>query len=384
MMSAEPVMMGAPIVEAVPAAEHQLNAIPGTPPPAAAPQVPAASTPIDSDILVPPPRQPESPGPAAALAADAPAAAPVAVAPPAADAMPPPAADAPADPAAKVTKPERPKAAAGIKTPVKNPKYGAAVPVGGGKFIPVGSGADSIPMAQKIDFETEKAKIEEEFTKLEEQLDSGALTKEQVEKEFEVVSQKAETLRRLQEAEQAAAMAEVVPRQQPAQLAPVRVATREPGSTTPSMAVVHWKGVTKQQFTEYRTNLLEKYGSGPDKIKTMQKIPNRILITAPIPAVMEQILADETLEPRPEPYQLPSAKKPLPVKPLASRAVLGAATGAPLAPLAAPATLAPIGASPAALAPIGAPPAALAPLAAPASLAPLASAPAPAPLAAAE
>jgi len=132
MMSAEPVMMGAPIVEAVPAAEHQLNAIPGTPPPAAAPQVPAASTPIDSDILVPPPRQPESPGPAAALAADAPAAAPVAVAPPAADAMPPPAADAPADPAAKVTKPERPKAAAGIKTPVKNPKYGAAVPVGGG------------------------------------------------------------------------------------------------------------------------------------------------------------------------------------------------------------------------------------------------------------
>lgn len=31
----------------------------------------------------------------------------------------------------------------------------------------VGSGVGSIPVAQKIDFETEKAKIEEEFTKLE-------------------------------------------------------------------------------------------------------------------------------------------------------------------------------------------------------------------------
>lgn len=197
--------------------------------------------------------------------------------------------------------------------PSPGPKYGASIPVGGGKFIPVGSGASSIPVAQKIDFESEKAKIEAEFTKLEEQFDSGAKTKEEVEVEFDALTRKADTLRRLQEAETAAAKAQLAPRA--TQLAPVRVtqrqAPRDPAST-PSMAVVHWKKVTKEQFMEYRTKLVEKYGSGPDAVKSIERIPNRILITAPIAAVMEKILADEELDPRPEPYVLPSAKKTLP------------------------------------------------------------------------
>ena len=40
--------------------------------------------------------------------------------------------------------------------------------------------------------------------------------------------------------------------------------------------VVHWKGVTKKQFTPYKEHLLEKYGLG---IKTIDKIPNRIVIS---------------------------------------------------------------------------------------------------------
>ena len=43
--------------------------------------------------------------------------------------------------------------------------------------------------------------------------------------------------------------------------------------------MVHWKGVTKKVFTPYKEHLLEKYGSGDDGIKTIEKIPNRILIT---------------------------------------------------------------------------------------------------------
>lgn len=49
--------------------------------------------------------------------------------------------------------------------------------------------------------------------------------------------------------------------------------------------VVHWKKVTKEQFLEYRQTLLDKYGHGPDAIKSMERIPNRILITAPVAEV---------------------------------------------------------------------------------------------------
>jgi len=188
------------------------------------------------------------------------------------------------------------------------PKYGASIPIGGGKFVPVGSGASAVPLAQKMDFDVEKTKIEEEFTKLEEQLDAGTKDRAEVEKEFDALSRKAETLRRLQEAE--ASANRLAPRGV-TQLAPVRVAQkpapREAGAP-PSMAVVHWKKVTKAQYTEYREAMIAKYGSGPDAIKSMEKIPNRILITAPNPVVMQSILDDEELDPRPEPYQLPKAK----------------------------------------------------------------------------
>lgn len=193
--------------------------------------------------------------------------------------------------------------------PITSPaRYGASIPVGDGKFVPVGSGAGSIPAASKIDFEAEKAKIEEEFSKLEAELDAGTKDRAAVEQEFDALSRKADTLRRLQEAEASATRLAPV---RPTQLAPVRVAQRPPArdSSTPSMAVVHWKKVTKEQYTEYRAAMIEKYGSGPDAVKSMERIPNRILITAPNPEVMRRILDDETLEPRPEPYQLPGQKK---------------------------------------------------------------------------
>lgn len=207
------------------------------------------------------------------------------------------------------------------------PKYGASIPIGGGKFVPVGTGAGAIPVASKIDFESEKSKIEEEFTKLEEQLDAGTRDRKDIEKEFDALTHKADTLRRLQEAEVAASRAQLAPRATPlAPLAPVRVsiqqAPRDPA--TPSMAVVHWKKVTKEQFLEYRTILIDKYGSGTDAIKSIERIPNRILITAPVAAVMAKILADEDLDPRPEPYQLPSKKK---LEPLPKPVVLPPANG---------------------------------------------------------
>jgi len=198
----------------------------------------------------------------------------------------------------------------GSLAPLKTgPRYGASVPVGGGKFMPVGSGLSAIPVAQKIDFESEKAKIEEEFTKLEEELDAGTKDRAEIETEFDALTRKADTLRRLQDAESAASRAQLVPRA--TQLAPVRIATRPVARdpNIPSMAVVHWKKVTKEQYEGYKAALIEKYGSGADKIKTIQKIPNRILITAPIPAVMERILADVDLDPRPEPYEMPGSKK---------------------------------------------------------------------------
>lgn len=166
-----------------------------------------------------------------------------------------------------------------------------------------------------MDFAAEKAKIEAEFTALEEQLDNGTREKADIEKDFDALTKKADTLRRLQETEsaaekvQAAAAAPLpaVPQNQPS-LAPLRAAPRTAprDPSKPTMAVVHWKGVTKEQFLEYREKLVSKYGSGPDMIKSVERIPNRILITAPIAEVMGRILEDEELDPRPEPYKLPS------------------------------------------------------------------------------
>jgi len=238
---------------------------------------------------------------------------------------------------------------------VTKPKYGASIPVGGGKFVPVGSSpAVAAPTASKIDFAAEKAKIEAEFTELEAQLDSGARDRAEIEKDFDILTNKAATLRRLQEADAAANRAQMTANR-PAQLAPVRVAQlsapRDPA--IPSMAVVHWKGVTKAQYLEYKEKLLAKYGSGKEIFKSVEKIPNRILITAPNPAVMSKVLADEELDPRPEPYKLPTRAAPLPAvqpakKPAMAASLAPAAGSLPplAAPLAAPSNLAP-------LAPIG-------------------------------
>jgi len=84
-----------------------------------------------------------------------------------------------------------------------------------------------------------------------------------------------------------------------AHLAAMQAKGREQEAAT--MAVVHWKGVTKKQFTPYKEHLLEKYGLG---IKTIDKIPNRILISVSNAEVMLKLLADTELDPRPEPYML--------------------------------------------------------------------------------
>jgi len=203
-------------------------------------------------------------------------------------------------------------------------RYGASIDVGNGNFIPVGSSA--APAPAKIDFEAEKAKIEEQFSRLEAELDDGSKERDEIEREFESLTHKADTLRRLQEADKAANKAQAG---RPSSLAPVRVAVhKRRDSATCSMAVVHWKKVTKEEFTRYKAALVDKYGQGEHAIKSIQKIPNRILITAPNSAVMEAILADESLNPRPEPYVMPGAgnspAKPLP--PVANKL-------APMAPI---------------------------------------------------
>merc|ERR1712147_453411 len=81
---------------------------------------------------------------------------------------------------------------------VAKPKYGASIPVGG-KFVPVGSSPVVAPTASKIDFAAAKAAIEAEFTELEEQLDSGARDRADIERDFDILTNKAATLRRLQE-----------------------------------------------------------------------------------------------------------------------------------------------------------------------------------------
>lgn len=250
-----------------------------------------------------------------------------------------------------------------------SPKYSAAIPVGNNQFRPVGSNAVGVatpvgmPSGPKIDFEAEKKKIEEGFAQLEEALDNGTKGRDEIEREFDELQKKAATLKRLQAAEEAAAKAALAPRAAPAALAaapmtggggppppvhiPKTMAEPRDHGAKPSMAVVHWKGVTKAMFQEYREKLLEKYGTGPDKVKSVERIPNRILITAPEWEVMEKILADEDLEPRPEPYKLPTGAKGPPPKatsalakpgglaPLVGPSSAGGAAGglAPLAPL---------------------------------------------------
>lgn len=211
-------------------------------------------------------------------------------------------------------------------TPAKLPtvtvaKYGASVSVGNGKFMPVGSNPNT-PVATKIDFEAEKAKIEAAFTALEAHLDAGTRDRGDIEKEFEILTGKADRLRRLQEAEQAANRHQHAPRA--TQLAPVQVAERSAEDrNTPSMAVVHWKKVTKAEYQAYKEKLIDRYGAGTEKVKSVERIPNRIIITAPVSTVMEQILADEDLNPRPEPYVMPgkggasAPKQPPSLAPLA-------------------------------------------------------------------
>lgn len=217
-------------------------------------------------------------------------------------------------------------------TPAKLPtvavaKYGASVSVGNGKFMPVGSNPNT-PVAQKIDFEAEKAKIEAEFTALEAHLDAGTRDRAEIEKEFEELTGKADRLRRLQEAEQAANRHQHAPRA--TQLAPVQVAQRSvEDRNIPSMAVVHWKKVTKAEYLAYKEKLLDRYGAGTDKVKSVERIPNRIIITAPVSFVMEKILADTDLNPRPEPYVMPGkGGAPAAPKPPPSLAPL-----APLSPI---------------------------------------------------
>lgn len=187
-------------------------------------------------------------------------------------------------------------------------RYAASIDVGNGNYIPVGSGAAP---ATKIDFEAEKGKIEEQFAALERALDGGSMERERIEQEFEALTHKADTLRRLEEAEKAAARNQT---SRPTSLAPVRVTHKRRNSTTCSMAVVHWKKVSKEQFAGYKEALLAKYGQGDHAVKSIQKIPNRILITAPNAVVMEAILNDPSLDPRPEPYIMPGTS---PAKPSA-------------------------------------------------------------------
>ena len=206
-----------------------------------------------------------------------------------------------------------------VESPCKPKVYGASIDVGNGRFVPVGSATQG----SKIDFESEKAKIEEQFSALEAQLDAGTRPREEIEAEFAALTHKADTLRRLQEAEKALNRA---PMGRPKSLAPVKVTRKASiGSSTPSMAVVHWKKVSKEEHAEYKAKLLEKYGHGPELVKSVERIPNRILITAPVPSIMEAILADESLRPRPEPYVLPGkgatpikAPPPPPLQKLAS------------------------------------------------------------------
>jgi len=195
--------------------------------------------------------------------------------------------------------------------------------------VPVGGEYVQVKNVNDIDFEAEKAKIEAEFCSLEKALDEGTMARVDIEKRFEVLTNEAARLRRLQ-AEQKEAQKETLkepPMKAPVKLAPVAAPAApaaDGSSPVPTMAVVHWKGVTKKKFVVYKEAILEKYGSGAEGIKSIERIPNRILITVPVAEVMVKLLADEALEPRPEPYKLPGGNAlPKPASTLAKAGALG-------------------------------------------------------------
>lgn len=230
-------------------------------------------------------------------------------------------------------------------------KYRAFVPVRG-EYVPV---AAAVEGQGDIDFEAEKQKIEAQFCALEKALDEGTMERSEIERQFEALTNQAARLRRLQAAAQSAPPApasasasdsaaakppvKLVPTAPPAQLAPLvpktlaPIAATEGAGATPTMAVVHWKGVTKKKFVVYRDAIVEKYGDGPEGIKSIERIPNRILITVPVAEVMLKILADETLDPRPEPYRLPGGNNaPKPASGLSKPGALQANASSLLAP----------------------------------------------------
>jgi len=250
-------------------------------------------------------------------------------------------------------------------------KYKAFVPIGG-EYVPVSTaGAESpgVSDGASIDFEAEKLAIEAQFCSLEKALDEGTMERAEIERQFETLTNQAARLRRLQAAtqqtekqspekqhpqqEQQAPVQESKP---PVKLAPVGVPAPGPpslaplatgSSSAPTMAVVHWKGVTKKKFVVYKDAIIEKYGDGSEGIKSIERIPNRILITVPVAEVMLRILADESLDPRPEPYKLPGGNAaPKPATTLSKPGALGvnnSLLGPPdgLAPLRSPSKLGP-------------------------------------------
>jgi len=347
-------------VESVPmnnnSSENQTQLINDAPP---SPLIKTDSEPIDAPMedcapgSIPSPTQtvPTAPLP---LVAEPMVAEPVAIPPASPEPLAAPSveekitAPVPAEPSPVAEKPISPLSSPTPLPPIASgPKYAASIPLPDGNFLPVGSSA---PVTESVDFEAEKAKIEAEFTKLEEQLDAGTHDRAEIEKEFDLLTKKADALRRqesqtakpLQVAESVATTASApvatpvaaplpplaASASKPMSLQPLqplqplqgagRTAQRDPSK--PTMAIVHWPKVTKDQYKEYREKLIAKYGSGPDMIKSTERIPNRIIITAPISEVMERILADEELDPRPEPYKLPtkggSNAKLAPLKPL--------------------------------------------------------------------
>lgn len=237
----------------------------------------------------------------------------------------------------------------GLSEPPTPSKYKAFVPVRG-EYVPVVAALED---NGNIDFDAEKQAIEAQFCVLEKALDEGTMERSEIERQFEVLTNQAARLRRLQAAAHArdastdssepasskppVKLAPVAPPAQLAPLAPPKtlapLAAAEGASATPTMAVVHWKGVTKKKFVVYRDAIIAKYGEGPDGIKNIERIPNRILITAPAAEVMIQILADETLDPRPEPYRLPGGNSaPKPASGLSKPGALQANASSLLAP----------------------------------------------------
>lgn len=241
-------------------------------------------------------------------------------------------------------------------------KYKAFVPVGG-EYVPVTAAPEAVSEGASIDFEGEKLAIEAQFCSLEKALDEGTMERAEIERQFEMLTNQAARLRRLQAATQQAEkqspakqpeqQAPVQESKPPVKLAPVSAAPGPPtlaplasaSSGTPTMAVVHWKGVTKKKFVLYKDAIIQKYGDGSEGIKSIERIPNRILITVPTAEVMLRILADDSLDPRPEPYKLPGGNAaPKPATTLSKPGALGvnnSLLGPPdgLAPLRSPSKL---------------------------------------------